>query len=141
MRGRDEMFTFIIGLILIAAALMAVGWWLGARERYLTEAYATSTVDKLLAEASVKALILHQLDAGNMGEARQLLRLELDGDILVVDSLLDSSDARNRDFARKVFARMASYRAEYPSNYTAQMPEVDAKIAEILRGGMRSQEK
>jgi hypothetical protein len=134
-------FTFIIGLILIAAALVAAGWWLGGRERYLADAYATSTVDKLLAEASVKALILHQLDAGNTGEARQLLRLELDGEILVLDSLLDSADARNRDLARKVFARMASYRAEYPSNYTAQMPEADAKIAEILRGGTQVQKK
>jgi hypothetical protein len=39
-------FAFIFGLVLIAAALVSAGWWLGFRERYLTEAYSITTLDK-----------------------------------------------------------------------------------------------
>ena len=134
-------FAYIFGLVLIAAALVAVGLWFGFRGRYLTEAYAITTVDKHLTDAGTKATILHQLDSGHIDEARQFLRMQLDGDILMVDSLLDSSDARSRDLASKVFARISFFRAEYPSNYTAQIPEVDAKIAEILSRGAQLQGK
>ena len=134
-------FAFILGLVLIAAALVAAGWWLGFRERYLTEAYTITTLDKQITDASIKSLLLHQIDSGHPDEARKMLRLELDGDILMIDSLMDYSDARSRDLASKVFARIAAYRAEYPTNYTAQMPEVDAKIAEILRRATQEQSK
>ena len=127
--------------MLIAAALVTVGWWLGFRERYLTEAYSITTLDKHLADASEEMMMLHEMDVGHSDDARHFLRLKLDGDILVVDSLLDSSDARSRDLANKVFARIAAYRAEYPANYTNEMPEVDAKIADILRRATQVQSK
>jgi hypothetical protein len=137
-------FAFILGLVLIAAALVAVGWWLGFRERYLTEAYSVTTLDKYLTDAGTKAMLLHEMDVGrpdDVRRVREMLRLELDGDILMVDSLLDSSDARSRDLARKVFARIAAYRAEYPTNYPSTLPEADAKIAEILRRATEGQSK
>jgi hypothetical protein len=134
-------FAFILGFVLIAAALVTVGWWLGFRERYLTEAYSITTLDKQLTDASVRAMLLHQIDSGHSDDAHQMLSLELDGDILTIDSLLDSSDARSRDLASKVFARIAAYRAEYPADYTNTMPEVDAKIAEILRRATQEQSK
>ncbi len=134
-------FAFILGLVLVAAALVAAGWWLGFRERYLTEAYAITTLDKQITDASIKAVLLHQIDSGHPDEARKMLRLELDGDILMIDSLMDYSDARSRDLASKVFERIAAYRAEYPANYTNGMPEVDAKIAEILRRASQGQSK
>ena len=133
--------AFILGLVLIAAALVAAGWWLGFRERYLTEAYAITTLDKQITDASIKAILLHQIDSGHPDEARKMLRLELDGDVLMIDSLMDYSDSRSRDLASKVFARIAAYRAEYPTNYTDTMPEVDAKIADILRRASQSQSK
>jgi hypothetical protein len=104
-------FAFILGLVLIAAVLIASGWWLGFRQRYVTEAYSITALDKHLTDAGFKAMLLHELDTGHPDEASRMLRLELDGDILMVDSLLDSSDARSRDLASKVFARIAVYRA------------------------------
>jgi len=134
-------FAFILGLVLIAAALVAAGWWFGFRERYLTEAYAITTLDKQITDATIKAMLLHDLDSGHPEAARKSLRLELDGDILMIDLLMDYSDARSRDLASKVFARIGAYRAEYPANYTNEMPEIDAKIAEILRRAGQSQSK
>jgi hypothetical protein len=134
-------FAFILGIVVIAASLVAVGWWLGFRQRYLTEAYAITALDNHLTDAAIKAMMLHEMDVGRPDKVRQSLRLELDGDILMVDSLLDSSDARSRDLASKVFAQIATYRAEYPANYTNEMPEVDAKIAEILHRASQLQNK
>lgn len=136
-------FGFILGLLLVAAGLVASGWWLGLRQRVLTEAYAIPAVDKHLTEASVKALILHQMDSGRLDDARHMLQLQLDGEILTVDSLIDESDARSRDLAQKVFARIAAYRAQHPANYTGSLSqssaEVDAKIADILRRAEKKQ--
>ena len=134
-------FAFILGLVLIAVALVAAGWWLGFRERYLTEAYAITTLDKQITDASLKVMLLNQIDSGRPDEARKMLQLDLDGDILVIDSLMDYSDARSRDLARKVFARIAAYRAKYPANETNDMPEVDAKISDILRRANQGQDK
>ena len=68
-------FAFILGLVLVVAALVAAGWWLGFRERYLTEAYAITTLDKQITDASIKAVLLHQIDSGHPDEARKMLRL------------------------------------------------------------------
>lgn len=134
-------FAFILGSVLVAAALVAGGWWLGFRERFLTEAYTITTLDQQITDASIKAMLLHEIDSRHSDDARKMLRLELDGDILTIDSLMDYSDARSRDLASKVFARIAAYRAEYPAGYTNEMPEVDAKIADILRRASQSQSK
>ena len=134
-------FAFIFGLVLIAAALVAAGWWLGFRERYLTEAYAITTLDKQITDASMKVMLLHQIDSGHTAEARKALSLDLDGDILMVYSLMDYSDDRSRDLASKVFGRIAAYRAEYSASDTTGIPEVDAKIAEILRQARQGQSK
>lgn len=130
-------FAFILGLLVVANILVAGGWWLGFRQRVLTEAYTITTIDKHLTEASVKALILHQIDSGRLNDARHMLTLQLDGEILTVDSLIDDADVRSRDLAQKVFARIAWYRAEHPAGYTGSLAQssadVDAKIADILR--------
>jgi hypothetical protein len=126
-------FASILGLILIAAALVATGWWLGFSHRYFSDAYAITALDKHIGDAGEEAMLLHELDGGHADDARRLLRTQLDGNILVIYSLLDSSDARSRDLATKVFARIAAYRAEYPTNYPNVLPEGDAMIAEILQ--------
>jgi len=138
-------FVFILGLLVVAAGLVAGGWWLGFRQRVLTEAYTIPTVDKHLTEASVKALILHQLASGRSDDAWHMLQLQLDGEILMVDSLIDDADARSRDLAQKVFARIASYRAEHPPGQTGSTvqssADVDAKIADILRRAKEEQKR
>jgi len=130
-------FAFVLALFAVAAALVAVGRWLGLRERILTEAYSITTFDKHLTEASMKALILQRLDSGHLDDARQLLQSQLNGEILMVDSLIGDVDKRSRDLAQKVFARIASYQAEHPSSPTGNEPEwrsaINAKIADILR--------
>lgn len=137
--------ALVIISILAAAILVAAGWWFGFQQRMLTEAYAIPTIDKHLTEASMKALILHQMDSGRLDDARRMIQLQLDGEILVVDSLIDDADARSRDLAQKVFARIAAYRTGHSASYTGSLArsstEVDAKIADILRRAKQEQAK
>src|SRR5688572_6504791 len=99
-------FIPILVAVLVSAALVAGGWYVGYYQRVLTEAYAITVVDKQITEAAVTALIIHQLDSAQIDDARYMLRLRLDGHIAVIDSLLDTSDARTRDLAERFFMRI-----------------------------------
>ena len=99
---------------------------MGAERRMLTELYSIPTIDKALTDAATKALIIEQIDEGRSADAREHLELQLDGDILTIGALLESSDTRSRDLAQKVFARIASYRVAHPS------PKSDPMVRSIL---------
>ena len=123
--------------VVAAAALVAVGWWFGFQQRLLTEAFAVPTVDKHITETTMTFSMLRQLDSGEIDDAKHMLKLQLDGNILLIDGLMDYTDERTRETARKVFARIAEHRAAHPQSYTGELAhtdaEVDAKIASILQ--------
>ncbi len=127
-------FAFIVGIVLLASILVAGGFWAGFVHRYMTDAYSVTALDKSLTDASVHAMLLHDLDSGRVDNARRLLRSELDGNIVSIWALGDYSDPRSRKMATNVLARIAAFRAEYPSIYTNRedSAEIDAKIASIL---------
>jgi hypothetical protein len=81
-------FAFIFGILLVGAILVATGYWLGFGQRFVTDAYSVSVVDQSLANASAHAMLLHELDSGHTNSVRNLLRIELDGDILTIWSLV-----------------------------------------------------
>ncbi|MGH8729695.1 MAG: hypothetical protein ACREV9_16405 [Burkholderiales bacterium] len=116
------------GGILIGFVMFAAGCWLGYERRVMTEAYAIPTVDKHLTDASVAALLLHQIDSGRLDDARRLLRLQLEGDILVVEALFDFADPRSRDLAKNVFSQIEEYKAKHPDSYRPS-PKPDAELA------------
>jgi len=127
--------AFILGIVLIAAVLVAAGFWLGFAQRFMRDAYSVTVLDKSLSDASMSAMILHDLDSGQVDRARSLLRSQLDTDIVSIWAFGDYSDARTRKMATNVLARIAAFRAEYSSIYTnrtGDAAEIDAKIASIL---------
>jgi hypothetical protein len=85
------------------------------------------------------------LDSGQIADAKHMLRLRLDGDILTVDGLMDYTDARTRETARKIFSTIAEYRAAHPYSYTGALAQtdadVDAKIASVLQKAKQEQTK
>jgi len=137
--------AIILISIVAAAALVAVGWWFGFQQRFLTEAYAVPTVDKQITETAMTFSMLRQLDSGKIEDAKHMLRMQLDGGILTVDGLMDYTDARTRQTARKIFASIAEYRTAHPHSYTGSLAqtdaEVDAKIASILQKARQEQTK
>ena len=136
----------VILISLVAAmALVAVGWWFGFQQRLLTEGFAVPTVDKQITETTMTFSMLRQLDSGEIEDTKHMLRLRLDGNILTVDGLMDYTDARTREIARKIFTHIAKYRAEHPYSYTGNLAqagaEVDAKIVSILQKAKQEQTK
>jgi len=127
---------FILGIVLIAGILVVAGVWLGFTHRFMTEAYSVTALDKSLTDASVTAMILHELDSGRIDKARSLLRSQLETDIVTIWAFGDYSDARSRKMVTNVLARIAAFRAEYPSIYTNRTSgdeaQIDAKVASIL---------
>lgn len=131
--------------VIAAAILVAVGWWFGFQQRLLSVAYAVPTVDKHITEAAMTFSMLRQLDSGEIEDAKHMLRLRLDGDVLTVEGLMDYTDTRTRETARKIFTHIADYRAQHPSSYTGSLAhtdaDVDAKIGSILQKAKQEQTK
>lgn len=124
------------GAVLIAIVMFAGGWYAGFERRILTEAYAIPTVDKHLTDASITAMLLQQIDSGRVNDARHLLHLQLEGDIAVVETLVDFSDVRTRELAKKVLSHIEEYRAKHPASYQRLAKpdaELTAKIESILQ--------
>jgi hypothetical protein len=137
--------TIILISVVAAAVLVAVGLWFGFQQRLLTEAYAVPTADKHITDTTMTFSMLRQLDSGLIEDAKHMLRLRLDGDILTVDGLMDYTDTRTRETARKIFSHIVEYRAQHPNSYTGSLAhtdaEVDAKIASILQKAKQDQPK
>src|SRR5262245_36677776 len=140
-----QKLVIILISIAAAAALIAVGWWCGFQHRLLTEAYAVPTVDRHITETTMTFSLLRQLDSGQIADAKHMLRLRLDGNILTVDGLMDYTDGRTRETARKIFETIAEYRAAHPYSYTGTLAQtdaaVDARIASILQKAKQEETK
>jgi hypothetical protein len=138
-------FAFIFGVVLLAAILVAAGYWLGFGARFMRDAFSSTVLDRTLTEASFEAVVLHDLDLGQIDNARSFLRTELDGDIITIWSFGDYSDARDRKMVTNLFAKIATYRAEYPAIYTnhpsGDWANIDGKIASILQQAKQQQTK
>jgi hypothetical protein len=131
----------ILGGITVVAILIGIGWIAGFQSKFFEQAYSINLLDQRLTELSIKELLLHEIQSGKIDDAKDLIRTEQDGDILLVDSLIDSADERSRDLARKVFTRIAHDRVEFsqiqPTNNSMLNPkdeaEINAKIDSILK--------
>jgi len=138
-------FAFILGIVLVTPILVAAGYRLGFAQRFMTEAYSVTALEKSLTDAGIKAMILHDLDSGQIDRAQRLLRSGLGGDIVTVWAMGEYSDPRNRQLATNVLARIARFRSEYPSIYTnrtaGQEIDIDAKIASMLEQARKTETK
>ena len=84
LRASMKKFAFIFGIVLVAAILVAAGYWLGFGQRFMIDAYSSTALDKALGDAAIRARLLHSMDLGHYDEARGLLRSQLDGDIISI---------------------------------------------------------
>ena len=136
-------FAFIFGIVLVAAILVATGYWLGFGQRFMTDAYSSTALDKVLIDASMHAQLLHSMDLGQYNDVRNLLRSELDNDVITIWAFGDYTDIRSRKMATNILARVEAFRADYPTNYfyhtSGEMADIDAKIASILEQARKAE--
>ena len=135
--------ALVIGTIVVAVALVAVGWLLAASQRVFGHMFSVTAVDKEITEAFSTSALLNDIDSGRLDDARYSLRLTLDGNILFIDSMHPDCDDRTRSLAQKMFAGIAQQRTEHPATYTGKFPAqdaaVEAKIASILDHAQKQQ--
>ena len=114
-----KIYAMILFAVVFAAGLFVAGWRIGYRQREDIRAYAVPMVDRRLGDAAAKAEILHLMDLGHYSDARYIVQGQFNLDILEVDSLESDADIRRQDWARRVCAKIVSYRSQYPSNYVS----------------------
>jgi hypothetical protein len=138
-------FAFIFGVVLLAAILVVVGYWLGSANGFMRDAFSVNALDKALTDASIRARILHDLDSGEVERARRLLRSQLDSDITTIWAFGDVPDDRHRKLATNLLAGIAAFRAEFPSIYTNRTSDseaqIDAMISSILERARKAETK
>jgi uncharacterized protein (DUF2267 family) len=92
-----------------------------------------------LVEAIQAQHILEYLDSGAPTKAKASLHLSMDGHIMVIGSLLETtSSEKDRESAKRFLRRVAEHRKKYPASYPEQLKspefeEVRAMVAEILK--------
>jgi len=138
-----KIFLSIVAGIMLAAALIYVGWIFGARTHFMTEAFSVTVVDKAMTDLTMKELMLNEIQEGKIEDVKHSLQLDIDGDILTIDAFRDDVDARSLDISRKILSRIAQDRAKFTNNYVGDLPkmdsEVEAKINLILEKASESQ--
>ena len=118
-----KMLAMILFVVVLCAALFTAGWRLGFRQKAEIGAYAVPLVDRRLADAGSKALLLHLMDLGQYSDARAMVQGQFNNEILEV--ALDSGgwDVGRQDAARRACAAIVTFRSAYPSNYVSH-PEL-----------------
>ena len=137
--------AFIVGIVLLAAILVVVGYWVGSAHGFMRDLYSSTVLDRALTDASIQARILHNLDSGHIDDARRLVRSRLDSDITTIWAFNEYSDARSRKMATNVLAGIAAFRAEFAAIYTNRTNDsevqIDAMIASILEEARKAETK
>ena len=153
----------IISMTLLAAAgLFLLGWHLCQRSatKLAGEFISTQRFGQAYGQILEDNLLVQQIDSGRLEDAKQLLNLRLDGNILNLNNQLETTDSEIPVFALKIllrmeddnqakygsketranmlFARVAKYRQEHPWVYSGKTPQaknqdVEAKLAAILK--------
>jgi len=136
-------FLLTIAGMILAAALIYLGWIFGARAHFMAEAFSVTVVDKSLTDLTMKELLLNEIQEGKIEDVKHSLQMEIDANIVTIDAYRDDMDARSLDLSRKILFRIAQDRAKFTNNYTGDLPkmdlEVEAKINSILKQASESQ--
>jgi hypothetical protein len=132
----------VLGVVVATILLVGIGWVAGFQSKFLTKSLSVNLVDKALTDLSTTEMLLRDIQTGKIDEAKHSLQMQMNCDILTVDGLIDYSDERSRELARKIFTRIAHDRAEFPPKYTGDLPKMDpaveARIDSILKRASES---
>jgi len=118
--------VFISSIALLAAGLFFAGWRFGYHQRAFDREYAVPLMDKRLADAASKAVLLHLMDLGQYSDARAIVQGQFNNEFLQI--ALDSGDwdISKEERVRKTCAMIVSFRSAYPSNYLCRPDHGDA---------------
>ena len=117
-------FVGVVATIL----LVGIGWIIGFQSKFFMQAYSITSFDKTLTDLSTTEMLLRDIQTGKTDDAKDSLQMQMDVDILMIDDLINCTDGRSRDLARKMLTEIAHDRAEFPPKYSGDLPKIDAEV-------------
>ena len=129
----------LITLAALAALLFGLRAYDARRKQMLEDEHNLCIMEKVLATVQLDALI-QVAGSGNADETRQLLRLGLASNIVVLDSLLESADPATRASVEGLFRHIARDYTNHPDQYLV-LPAPKAsglpQMADVLQRAAR----
>ncbi len=153
---------------LAAVGVFLSGWRLGQRSvtKIAGEFISAQMFGSAYSQALEDQLLVEQIDSSHIEEAKNSIHLRMDGNILSLNSQLETTNSEipvsalkillqmeddtqskygSKEYrANMILARVAKYRAEHPWKYSGKMPttsdkDVEAKLAAVLKQASESQ--
>ena len=127
--------------LVIAVALVALGWFIGRRAADRTQAAPkpdqTSVASEVLkaqmfnhafTEVTLSETVIEQLDSGRVDDAKQMLRTHQDGCIFALENSLDSTTISAQDMAA-----LRDLNASIQSSHGSRRETADRILARVAR--------
>ena len=135
----------ILGTLILAAVLVAIGWRFGRDRRAMDELYVESVLEKRIGEGEVAVSMLHSLDAGDLNSVRGQLQWKVVMSVMTVNALSPYADTKSRQLARNLFAQITKYRAEGSPSFTNKLgnwsDDTIARFEAVLQRASQEQAK
>lgn len=112
-------------------ALLGTGFWLGTSHRYLSRLWASSVVSQSTTRAAMLSSQLGQVHEGKIDELARFLNVQLEGEIVTLDLLIDWENPGEGDLtAIRILRTIAKQRADF--GYTSPDAAVAGRLNTIL---------
>jgi len=118
------------GIALIAIILFAVGYWAGTATSFFRHMWVGSAVSQSATKAAILSMRVVQINQGRIDDVKNHLNVELDGEVLTLEALIDWEHPNDNDtMGIKVLRRIANERKSW--NYSNDNPAIEAKLVSI----------
>jgi len=120
----------VIGVVVATVALIGIGYWFGTTYSIFRRMWVGNAVSQSSTKAAILSMRLHQIANGRIDDLKNHLNIELDGEILLLEGLIDWDKPDDNDkTAIKILRRIVTKRKD--GNYTNDNPAVQEKLTEI----------
>lgn len=122
-------WVFLIASLALIAGFITGGY---AGIRFWQEFDTAALETRLMADARTRLAVLSSLKSANQDKAVDLLEIMLDGDVIGINAVIETSGRKAE--LRAVLSKIAQYRAE--SGYRSSEPQVASAVQQALEGAI-----
>jgi hypothetical protein len=123
-------FLFILGIVVMSGGIFVGGLILGIQRNFMNAIVVSSSLGDDISKASTELVLLYHLEAQEIDEAKAFLNIQLNGNIIGIDSLLPlCPDGDSTLAAKNLLARIAEHRSKHP---VKSDEEIDKVVQNIL---------
>ena len=121
-------FLFVLGIVVLTAAVFAGGMFAGAALDMFMSMYHVSFFENEATSAANTFMVVRMLDENKVDDAKAYLNLTLDSKIMAVGMLISECDnEKSKRMATRILARIARHRQEHP------VPPRDKQVDDLTR--------